>query len=255
MLKKSKTDNKVLFIDASAEFTRQGNKNKLTDEHQQTILDAFIAAGRCRTSPNSSTHAVIADNGYNIAVSSYVEAEDTREAVDITELNAEIAQIVARQSELRTQIDAIVADLEENCRCRQTRRSCSHALGIGGHPVRGADLPEGVHRGGPPSAAAVGRRRAGRREQRDLANHFTGSIVYIGKGQGTRTSTEPDLLIDGQQRVTTVTLLLGRHRGTSRQPARGAERASQRLRSREDQRAVPHKRLRDRGRVLQVDPL
>ncbi|MEJ7831486.1 MAG: DUF262 domain-containing protein, partial [Nocardioides sp.] len=41
-----------------------------------------------------------------------------------------------------------------------------------------------------------------------MANHFTGSIVYIGKGQGTRTSTEPDLLIDGQQRVTTVSLLL-----------------------------------------------
>ena len=57
-------------------------------------------------------HAAIADNGYNIAVSSYVAAEDTREAVDITELNAEIARIVARQSELRAQIDAIVATLE-----------------------------------------------------------------------------------------------------------------------------------------------
>ena len=57
-------------------------------------------------------HSVIADNGYNIAVSSYVQAEDTREAVDITELNAEITRIVARQTQLRTQIDAIVADLE-----------------------------------------------------------------------------------------------------------------------------------------------
>jgi len=58
--------------------------------------------------PNSD----IAANDYNIAVSSYVEAEDTREVIDITELNAEIARIVARQAELRTSIDAIVADLE-----------------------------------------------------------------------------------------------------------------------------------------------
>jgi type I restriction enzyme M protein len=57
-------------------------------------------------------YADVADNGYNIAVSSYVEAEDSREAVDITKLNAELARIVACQSELRLQIDAIVADLE-----------------------------------------------------------------------------------------------------------------------------------------------
>ena len=54
----------------------------------------------------------IAENGYNIAVSSYVEQADTREATDIKALNADIARIVARQSELREQIDAIVADLE-----------------------------------------------------------------------------------------------------------------------------------------------
>ena len=57
-------------------------------------------------------HAAIADNGYNIAVSSYVQVEDTRETVDIAELNAEIARIVVRQTELRAQIDAIVADIE-----------------------------------------------------------------------------------------------------------------------------------------------
>jgi type I restriction enzyme M protein len=51
-------------------------------------------------------------NDYNISVSSFVEAEDTRQAVDITALNAEIAQMIARQQELREQIDAIVADLE-----------------------------------------------------------------------------------------------------------------------------------------------
>ena len=57
-------------------------------------------------------NSAIAENGYNIAVSSYVEQEDTREAVDIKTLNADIARIVARQAELRAAIDAIVADLE-----------------------------------------------------------------------------------------------------------------------------------------------
>lgn len=112
VLKKSKKTSDVLFIDASAEFKRVGNKNKLLDEHQTRILDAFTT----REPEDHFTAVVsnedIAANDYNIAVSSYVEAEDTREEVDITELNAEIARIVARQAELRTAIDEIVADLE-----------------------------------------------------------------------------------------------------------------------------------------------
>jgi len=112
VLKKSKTDNKILFIDGSALFARQGNKNKLTADNQQAILDAFTDRADIPHMAALVDHATIAANGYNIAVSSYVQAEDTREAVDITELNAEISAIVARQAALRTQIDAIVADLE-----------------------------------------------------------------------------------------------------------------------------------------------
>ena len=112
VLKKSKADNKILFIDASAEFTRQGNKNRLTAEHQQTILDALANREDVPHFATLVDHQAIADNGYNIAVTSYVEAEDTRVAIDITELTAEIARIVELQSKLRGQIDAIVADLE-----------------------------------------------------------------------------------------------------------------------------------------------
>jgi type I restriction enzyme M protein len=112
VLKKSKADNKILFIDASAQFVRQGNKNKLTEENQQTILDAFTERVDVDHFARLVEYADIVENGYNIAVSSYVEEDDTREAIDITELNAEIARIVGRQAELRTQIDAIVADLE-----------------------------------------------------------------------------------------------------------------------------------------------
>lgn len=112
VLKKSKRDNSVLFIDASAKFQRVGNKNKLMDEHIASVLETFAAREPVEYEATLVPSETIAENEYNLAVSSYVEKEDTREVIDITELNAEIARIVARQSELRTKIDAIVADLE-----------------------------------------------------------------------------------------------------------------------------------------------
>lgn len=112
VLKKSKADNAVLFIDASAECDRVGNKNKLSADNQKHILDTFTARQDVDHVARLIANEKIGENDYNIAVSSYVEAEDTREAVDITALNAEIARIVARQAELRTAIDEIVADLE-----------------------------------------------------------------------------------------------------------------------------------------------
>lgn len=112
VLKKSKTDNAVLFIDASREFTRVGNKNKITGDNQQHILETFTNRSDIDYVAKLVSNPAIANNDYNLSVSSYVEAEDTREVVDITELNAEIARIVARQGELRTSIDQIVADLE-----------------------------------------------------------------------------------------------------------------------------------------------
>ena len=112
VLKKSKRDNAILFIDASAEFARSGNKNKLTEANQQKILDAFTSRTNIDHFAQLVDNADIAANSYNIAVSSYVEQADNSETVDIRALNAEIAAIVARQAELRTAIDAIVADLE-----------------------------------------------------------------------------------------------------------------------------------------------
>jgi type I restriction enzyme M protein len=113
VLKKSKKDNSVLFIDASAEFAHVGNKNKLLPEHQQKILDAFTTRENAQHFAKLVPNADLAENGYNISVSTYVDQEDSREAVEIAKLNADIAEIVARQSELRTAIDAIVHDLEE----------------------------------------------------------------------------------------------------------------------------------------------
>lgn len=112
VLKKSKKDNSVLFVDASSEFIRQGNKNRLKHEHQDRVLELFTNRKDIEHFAKLVTNEEIAANEYNIAVSSYVEREDMREAVDIDEINAEIARIVSRQAELRTLIDAIVDDLE-----------------------------------------------------------------------------------------------------------------------------------------------
>lgn len=112
VLKKSKADNKTLFIDATAECVREGNKNKLSAENQQKVLDAFTDRKEIEYFAQLVENGAIAENDYNLAVTSYVEPEDTREVVDITKLNAEIAEIVTKQSKLRTEIDAIVAEIE-----------------------------------------------------------------------------------------------------------------------------------------------
>jgi type I restriction enzyme M protein len=112
VLKKSKHDNKTLFIDASAEFVRSGNKNKLTEDNRKKILDAFTQRENIEYFTSLMPNEKIAVNEYNIAVSSYVVQKDEREEINIVELNSEIAQIVVRQSELRGQIDNIVKDLE-----------------------------------------------------------------------------------------------------------------------------------------------
>lgn len=112
VLKKSKRDNSVLFIDATPEFVHEGNKNKLSDANIKRILDAYVGRKDEAHFTKLATRDEIEANGYNISVSSYVEQPDTREAIDIHELNRKIAGIVARQTELRQAIDAIVADLE-----------------------------------------------------------------------------------------------------------------------------------------------
>ncbi|MEK0211879.1 type I restriction-modification system subunit M [Bifidobacterium mongoliense] len=112
VLKKSKKDNSILFVDASDQFERSGNKNKLNEQNRQHILDWFTRRQdveyRAKLVPNEQ----IGQNEYNIAVSSYVQQKDTREKIDIHQLNQQIAGIVEREQQLRTQIDAIVADLE-----------------------------------------------------------------------------------------------------------------------------------------------
>lgn len=112
VLKKSKKDNKILFIDASAEFVHSGNKNKLSEKNRKKILDAFIARQDAEYFAKLVDNKIITENNYRMDVSNYIVKEDTREVVEITELNKKIAKIVVKQNELRTAIDKIVADIE-----------------------------------------------------------------------------------------------------------------------------------------------
>lgn len=112
VLKKNKTDNKTLFIDASAEFVKVTNNNKLTEENIHKIVDAFVSRADTEHFARCVPYAEIAENDYNLSVSTYVEQKDTREVIDIVKLNAEIEQIVAREQVLRDEIAKIIAEIE-----------------------------------------------------------------------------------------------------------------------------------------------
>ena len=112
ILKKNKSDNRVCFIDASNEFGHEGNKNKLTAENIDRIYNAYMTKEEDAHFCHVITTADIEAEEFNLSVSTYVEQEDTREKIDIKELNKRIVEIVAREQQLRTDIDAIVKELE-----------------------------------------------------------------------------------------------------------------------------------------------
>lgn len=116
VLKKSKKENKTLFIDASNLFVHEGNKNKLSPENIEAIVAEYADRKEVPHFSALIDNATIAENGYNLSVSSYVEAEDTRPQTDIRELNARIARIVEHENQLRAEIDAIIKELESETR-------------------------------------------------------------------------------------------------------------------------------------------
>ncbi len=120
VLKKSKIDNQTLFIDASKEFVKATNSNQLSTEAElgkENNVENVLNAYKNRETVEHFTRLVkkedIEKADYNLSVSNYVESEDTREVIDITVLNAKINRIVARENVLRTEIDAIIAEIEE----------------------------------------------------------------------------------------------------------------------------------------------
>lgn len=112
VLKKSKDENKTLFIDATNECVKVTNNNKLSDENISKIVDVFGNKEDKEYFSRLVSNEEIAENDYNLSVSTYVEQEDTREVIDIKVLNAEIEQIVAREEALRAEIAKIIAEIE-----------------------------------------------------------------------------------------------------------------------------------------------
>ena len=112
VLKKNKADNNTLFIDATNECIKVTKNNRLTAENTDTIVSTFANRKEKPHFSHLATYDEIVENDYNLSVSTYVEAEDTREAIDIVKLNTEIEEIVKREDELRAAIRQIIADIE-----------------------------------------------------------------------------------------------------------------------------------------------
>ena len=112
VLKKSKSANSTLFIDASKRCVKVTNNNKLTQQNIDAILGAYTARTDATHFARLVPNAEIAAQGYNLSVSTYVEQVDKRQTVDIRVLNAEIERIVAREQTLREEIAKIIAEIE-----------------------------------------------------------------------------------------------------------------------------------------------
>lgn len=112
VMKKSRKDTGILFIDASEEFIKVGNNNKLTDENIRKIVEAYTKREGIDYFCRIADYEEVKEQGYNLSVSTYVEQKDTREKVDIVKLNAEIKDIVAREQVLREEIDKVIAEIE-----------------------------------------------------------------------------------------------------------------------------------------------
>lgn len=111
-LKKNKTDNSTLFVDASKEFVKVTNSNKLTDSNINQILSWVTDRKDVEHLVSLIPNSKIEENDYNLSVSSYVEPEDTREKIDIDKLNSDIKEIVKKETVLRERIDQIIEEIK-----------------------------------------------------------------------------------------------------------------------------------------------
>ena len=112
ILRKNKKDNRILFVDASEECVKVTKNNRLSKENIDNIVGAVTNRTEKEHFSKLATYDEVAGNDYNLSISTYAEAKDTREKVDIQKLNAEIKEIVAREAVLREEIDKIIADIE-----------------------------------------------------------------------------------------------------------------------------------------------
>lgn len=114
VLKKNKADNSVLFVDASEEFVRNTNKNKLSDTNIENILSLLKNRVDVENKAILIPNEEIAENDYNISVNSYLKTATDEVEIDIVELNKNIQEIVTKQDQVRKELDAIIRELESD---------------------------------------------------------------------------------------------------------------------------------------------
>ena len=114
VLKKNKTDNSILFVDASEECVRNTNKNKLSDANIENILSLLKNRVDVENKAIVVSNEEIAENDYNISVNSYLKTATDEVEIDIVELNKNIQEIVAKQSQVRKELDSIIQELESD---------------------------------------------------------------------------------------------------------------------------------------------
>ena len=111
---KNKTDNKILFIEATKECIKNTNKNKLSDEHITNILNIIKNSESVENKSYLATYEEIKENEYNISVNSYLKNTDIELNIDIEEVNRKLAEIVPRQQQIRKELEEIIKELEED---------------------------------------------------------------------------------------------------------------------------------------------
>lgn len=114
VLKKNKTDNNILFVDASEEFVRNTNKNKLSEENINNIINLLKNRVSVEDKTYLATYNEVKENDYNISVNSYLKTNINEVKIDIEEVNRKLAEIVPRQQQIREELEEIIRELESD---------------------------------------------------------------------------------------------------------------------------------------------
>ena len=112
VLKKNKSDNNILFVDASEECVRNTNKNKLSDNNINNIVNLLKDRKSVENKSYLATYEEVKNNDYIISVSSYLKTGDIGTAIDIEEVNKQLAEVVPRQQQIRRELEEIIKELE-----------------------------------------------------------------------------------------------------------------------------------------------
>lgn len=112
VLKKNKTDNNILFVDASEEFVRNTNKNKLSEENINNIINLLRDRNSVENKSFLATYDEVRDNDYNISVNSYLKTNTEYSSIDIQEVNKKLSEVVPRQQRIRKELEEIIKELE-----------------------------------------------------------------------------------------------------------------------------------------------